>query len=153
MTPKNEKFRELIGAKSDSKIIPAGVIYVKTSLSDVTIDTPSAEDAERALNSAQKREGMVIDDEKIISAMGLRYTPLYSEKKPNEIASAKRKFLYDDASWKQITNDIERVVREVAGRMRDGDISAVPKLQSKGTQKTPCEYCPYKAVCRNVRTK
>jgi ATP-dependent helicase/nuclease subunit B len=96
---------------------------------------------------------MMLDDEGIISAMGLKYTPLYSEKKPNEIASAKRKFLYDEDSWNQITDDIERVVREVAGKMRSGDISAVPKLQSKGAQKTPCEYCPYKAVCRNVRTK
>lgn len=149
---KNEAFRRMLGVGEGGKIIPAGVIYVKTSLSDVTIDSPSDEEAERALGAAQKREGMVLDDEEIISAMGLKYTPLYSEKKPDEIPAAKRKYLYDKESWEKIMSDIEDVVRGVASRMREGDISAIPNLQNKGAH-TPCEYCNFKAVCRNVRTK
>ena len=149
---KNEEFRKMLGVDAGGKIIPAGVIYVKTSLSDVTIDTPNGDEAERALGAAQKREGMVLDDEEIISAMGLKYTPLYSEKKPDEITAAKRKYLYDEDSWKQIMNDIESVVRDVVEGMRGGDISAIPRTQSKGAH-TLCEYCNFKAVCRNVRTK
>ena len=149
---KNEAFRERLGVKENGKIIPAGVIYVKTSLSDVTIDSPSAEEASHALEAAQKREGMVLDNENIISAMGLKYTPLYSERKPDEIASTKRKYLYDEAAWEEIMNDIEEVVRGVVSRMRGGDISAIPRTESKA-QHTPCEYCNFKAVCRNVRTK
>lgn len=149
---KNEAFRRKLGVGENGKIIPAGVIYVKTSLSDVTIDRPSEEEAERALEAAQKREGMVLDNEHIISAMGLKYTPLYSEKKPDEITNAKRKYLYDEESWERIMGDIESVVRDVVAKMRGGDISAMPRTQAKGAH-TPCEYCNFKAVCRNVRTK
>jgi ATP-dependent helicase/nuclease subunit B len=147
-----EEFRQALGVEKDGKIIPAGVIYVKTSLSDVTIDRPSREDAERALRSAQKREGMVLDNDEVISAMGLKYTPLYSEKKPDEISASKREYLYSEESWGTMMSDIEGVVRDVVSRMRSGDISANPRTQTKGAH-TPCEYCNFRAVCRNVRTK
>ena len=149
---KNEGFRRLLGVKEGGKIIPAGVIYVKTSLSDVTVDTPSKEEALSAVSNMQKREGMVLDDNETLSAMGLKYTPVYDQKKPTEIPSGKRHLLYDEEGWEKIMDTIEGKIREVVSNMRGGDISANPKIP-KGAQKTPCEYCIYKAICRNVRTK
>jgi ATP-dependent helicase/DNAse subunit B len=148
---KDEGFRKAIGVKENGRIIPAGVIYVKTSLSDVTIQRPSAEAAANALEAAQTREGMVLDNEDTISAMGLKYTPLYNAKKPDEIDSSKRKFLYDDNAWERIMDDIECAVRDVVAKMRSGEISAIPRVQNK--KYSPCEYCHFKSVCRNVRTK
>ena len=149
---KNADFRKMLGVGENGKIIPAGVIYVKTSLSDVKIDRPLKDEAEKALRSAQKREGMILDDDNIISAMGLEYTPLYNEKKPTEISSDMRKYLYDDKGWDKIMDTIECVVRSTVSRMRSGDISAIPRKASSNAH-TPCTYCRYKAVCRNVRTK
>lgn len=148
---KGEEFRKALGVEGDAKIIPAGVIYVKTSLSDVTIPRPSREDAERALHAAQKREGMIFNNEEIISAMGVKYTPLGSDKKPDEISPTKEKYLYDENLWDSTMDNIEGVVRGIVARMRDGDISAIPRTQKDNY--SPCEYCNYKAVCRNVRTK
>lgn len=149
---KNEEFRKLLGVGKNGRIIPAGVVYVKTSLSDVTIDRPSREDAERALRAAQKREGMVLNDENIISAMGLEYTPLYSEKSPDSILKSKEKFMYDESDFDTIMKDIENVVQSIVQKMRSGEISANPRLVGK-RDRSPCEYCNYRAVCRNVRTK
>ena len=43
-------------------IIPAGVIYTKTDLSNAKISSPSDEARDKAMMSKQGRSGMVIDD-------------------------------------------------------------------------------------------
>lgn len=144
---KNPKFREKIGVDGDGRLIPAGVIYVKTAVSDVRVDTPDDNIASVAVKSAQEREGMLLDDEDIISAMSLKYTPLYSKRTPDKIPDSKRKFLYSEEGWQGIMETVESAVVKVAEGIRRGEISASPKEQ-KG--KPPCEYCPYKPVCRKT---
>ena len=50
------------------RLIPAGVIYVKTSVRDVRIDTPDDGLASAAVKAAQGREGMVLNDPEVIKA-------------------------------------------------------------------------------------
>ena len=142
---RNEKFREKTGVRENGRLIPAGVIYVKTAVSDVRVDTPDDALASRAVKAAQEREGMLLDDEEIISAMSLKYTPLYSKRTPDKIPDSKKKFLYSEEGWLEIMKTVEGAVVKVANGIRGGEISASPKEQ-KG--KSPCEYCPYKPVCR-----
>lgn len=142
------KFRENCGALEGGRLLPGGVIYVKTAIGDVRVDSPSDEVADTAVKEAQDREGMILDDENSISAMTLRYTPLYSKRSPNKISDSKRQYLYTEDGWKEIMATVEKSVVDVADRMRSGEIGAKPKRKKK--QKSPCEYCKYKAVCRKV---
>ena len=142
-----QQFRQKLGVGEGGKLLPGGVIYVKTSISDVRIDTPSDEDAKEAVKSAQSREGMLLNDEDSISAMKLKYTPLYSARTPDKIPTAKQKFLYTEDGWSEIMQTVEESVTTVADRMRLGEIGAMPKRRK---DKSPCEYCEFKAICRKV---
>ena len=143
----NKSFLEKAGVGDEGRIIPAGVIYVKTAVSDVRVDAPDDALAESAVKSAQGREGMVLDDPDVISAMTLKYTPLYSKRTPDKIPENKKHLLYTEQGWEQIMETVEGAVGKVADGIRRGEISATPKEQ-KG--KSPCEYCPYKPICRKA---
>jgi ATP-dependent helicase/nuclease subunit B len=131
----------------DGRLIPAGVIYVKTSVRDVRIDTPDDGLASAAVKAAQGREGMVLDDPEVISAMTLKYTPLYSRRTPDKIPENKRHLLYDEAGWGEIMNTVEGAVLGVADGIRDGIMDAAPKERKN---QSPCDWCPYKPICRRA---
>ena len=140
-------FREKLGVGEQGRLIPAGVIYVKTAVSDVRVDTPDDSIAEETIKNAQGREGMILDDPDVISAMTLKYTPVYSKRTPDKIPDSKKKFLYTEEGWNQIMDTVEGAVSKVADGIRKGEIPATPKEQ-KG--KSPCEYCEFKPICRRA---
>ena len=61
-----EEFLESLGKKEEGRVIPAGVIYVKTFVGDKTVELPEDELAEKAVKGEQKRLGMILDDPDVI---------------------------------------------------------------------------------------
>ena len=143
----NEKFRKSLGVGESGRLIPAGVIYVKTSVRDVRIDIPEDAIATEAVKSAQQREGMVLNDPEVISAMTLKYSPLYSRRSPDKIAKTKEKFLYTEEGWGEIMTTVENAVCTVADGIRSGVMDATPK-EHKG--RIPCDFCEFKPICRKA---
>ena len=141
------KFRERAGVGENGRLIPAGVIYVKTQIGDVKVETPDDILALEAVKAAQGREGMILDDPDAISAMTLKYTPVYSAAYPNEIRDNKRNLLYTEDGWNDIMQTVENAAIKVADGIRCGNMPADPKEQ-KG--KSPCEYCEFKPICRRA---
>ena len=142
-----EKFKASAGADEGGRLIPAGVIYVKTAVGDVRIDTPDDKAAEDAVKAAQGREGMILDDPEIISAMNIKYTPVYTPSKPDTVTEAKRKYLFDEEGFSSIMETVEESVVRVADGIRQGRIEAHPKPNGK---RLPCEFCEFKPICRSV---
>lgn len=142
---KNESFKRKLGVKAGGRAIPAGVIYVKTAIGDTRIDIPDDTVAEEAVKAAQSREGMVLEDDNVLSAMGLQYTPVYDKKKPDKIADSKRKFLFTENRFEEIMNDAMEVVERVADGINGGNIKASPRIDDGGTK---CESCEFKPICR-----
>jgi ATP-dependent helicase/DNAse subunit B len=149
---KSEKFRDSIGVGKSGRAIPAGVIYLKTAVSDVRIDTPDDKLAEEAVKAEQGREGMILNDEKAINAMKLKYTPVFSSKTPDKISAEKNNYLFDEESFGEIMKTVEKSVTEVANNLRDGKIEAAPK-RNKKSDALPCEYCEFKPICRSAAKK
>ena len=146
---KKDGFRQRLGVPEGGSIKPAGVVYVKTSANDTRIKTPSDQDALDAIKEAQRREGMVLDDQDVIDAMTVKYTPLYNPKTPDVIDSDKAKYMYTDDGWKAIMSTVEDAVCRVADGIRDGIMHADPKLDKKGSKtESACDYCEYKQICR-----
>ena len=141
-----EKFREACGAAKGDYIVPAGVLYVKTSVSDVRVDTPSDTAAIEAVKANQKREGMILADDEIISAMGLEYTPLYSSRTPDKIPDSKKKYMFSEEGFSEIMETVEGATKSLAERISSGDARAIPKIDKHGS--TKCEYCKFKPICR-----
>jgi ATP-dependent helicase/nuclease subunit B len=137
------KFRESLGLGKDGKIIPAGVIYVKTSLADAHIDRDSDELALDAVKKNQLREGMTLDGDMNDALMGEDYIP---GKNKREAA----KYRYSEEGFDEIMQKVEDSVLRISEGIKSGRAEAEPNLD--GTF-SPCDFCEYKPVCRNVKVK
>ena len=139
----NESFRKKLGVKDGGKIIPAGVIYVKTSLADAQIDRCSDEDALAAIMKNQTREGMALSDEINLAAFGEDYIPSHRKRDSD-------RYLYTEEGFSGIMEKVESSVVRIAEGIKSGKASAEPNLDG---QYSPCDFCDYKPVCRNAKLK
>ena len=142
---KNKALLDDIGVGEGGKLIPAGVIYVKSALSDVNISHDSPDEEREAVIADQKRQGMIFDDAVNLSAMSARYLPVRMTKDGRYYKDSV-KYVYNDEGWKTLRETVEDSVRRVTRKMRSGDISARPLVEK---EKSPCEYCKFKPICRN----
>ncbi len=142
---KNPAFRECIGCADGDEIIPAGVIYVKTSPSDIKVDTDDGATVRAELKKTRERRGMILDDPIAIAAQNPEYLPV-KYKKDGTPTAYSEKYLYTEDTWGELMEAVGEAVGRVSESMRKGDLHASPK--KNGSDKTPCEYCEYKAICR-----
>ena len=138
----NKEFSRRLGVEDGGRIIPAGVIYVKTDMSDVTVPHPDKEAAEEAFKQKQQRRGMLLDDEISLSAMNKKYVPVKFKKDGTPDARSE-KLLYSYDGWGELNGKISEKVREISSEMKRGNISLTSKKSD-----TPCDYCKFKPVCR-----
>ena len=142
-------FLRRLGAEG-LKVEPAGVLYVKASVSDPTVSTPSDERAMEKIKDSQAREGMLIDDTDVIDAMGVRYTPLHDPKKPGEINEKAKRFLFTRSGFDKIMDTVKASVGKMADEIAKGCASATPKTEGRNS---PCDWCEFKPVCRKLTIK
>ena len=141
---KNKNFLVNIGTEGGEAPIPAGVIYVKTELGDVKINTPDESLGREAVDKAQTRQGMILNDEIAIGAMNAEYLPVKFTKGGAPDKRSENK-LYTLEGWGEISETLEKVVSGYATRILSGDITA----NAKGND--ACSYCKFKPFCRATR--
>ena len=139
----SEGFRERIGVPDGGRLIPAGVIYVKTKVDDTTVSTRDDKAAEETVKQMQKREGMLLSDEVSINAMNPDYLPPEPSARSRNPISRR----YTEDEWKEINSTIESVVSDIGSRIREGDIRATGFAENE----RHCGYCPYKKLCRSAK--
>ena len=141
----NPEFLKNIGVEEGGKLIPAGIVYVRTSVADVTIDSPSDELANSEVKAGFERLGASLGEEVVLSAMNPSFTPMAKTKKNEE--PRPQTFTADD--WKTINDDMKNAVVEIADRITDGHIEAKPGVPDNSSFH-PCSDCQYKFICRNA---
>ena len=145
----SEEFKERLGVAEDGKILPAGVIYVKTSIGDVKVKRYDDAEAEEKVKKMQGRQGMILDDDKIINAMNTKYIPV--KFKGGVIEEKSKNMLYTLEGWEDIMGKVEFAVKDISSRIRKGGIEAHPKKHdSRGTR---CDVCDFKPICRRSSYK
>lgn len=127
-------FRERLGVGDGGRIIPAGVIYVKTRVSDTTVRRADDTEAEAAVKKLQERDGMLLDEPVSIDAMNPDFIPPEAKKK--------EPLRYTEEGWDEIERTLIEVTRGVADSMCSGKIDATPA--TKGGRN--CKWCRYKEV-------
>ena len=144
----NKKFLTSLGVENGKRPIPAGVIYVKTEIGDVRIDEPTEAAATNEIMKAQSRLGMLLDDPESLSAMNVKYMPVKfkNDGTPDKRSADK---LYTAEGWETLCQKLSNTVTSIAEKMKRGEISAVSVIDQ--AKETPCEYCKFKAFCRNVK--
>ena len=143
----SDVFREKIGVGSEGRLIPAGVIYVKTSVKDGSITKNSQSEAMASVKANQQRLGMILDDAESIKAMNPDFLPIKYKKNGEPDYHSKAK-LYTLEGWERMNDTISNVMTDICDRMLSGDIDATPL--KKGGKAKICEYCDFKAICRNA---
>ena len=141
----NPSFKEQLGIKAEGKIIPAGIVYVRTSVADITIDAPSDELANSEVKKSFERLGATLDSDVVLSAMNPEFTPMAKTKKGEE----PKPLTYTEADWQKINEDMKDVVLSIADEITSGHIVARTNVQDNATFH-PCEDCQYKYICRNA---
>lgn len=128
-------------------VVPAGVLYHPAKdpiLSMSRNSTDSAIAAQRL--KEQKRSGLLLDDAAVLQAMEhgapaqAVYLPVGSRKDGTLTGS-----LATAEQLGKLGRHVDRVLRQIAGEIRRGNISADPCAY--GTEKDACTYCPYRTVC------
>lgn len=143
---RDPEFLSAIGKGENGRLIPAGVIYVKTGISDTLIDLPDDALASKAAKEEQRRVGMLLDDEKSLSAMNPEYTPVTFDA-DGKVNKKSLKLLYNEEGWKQMLGTISEVVGDVGMRMKKGE-ACISQENLKGMN-SPCRYCAYRPICRS----
>ena len=136
----NPAFKKKIGVGDGGRMIPAGVIYVKTDMSDVTIPHADAEAEGAAIRKKQERRGMLLYDEASLNAMHKDYLPIKFTKN-GEPDARSQKLLYTEDGWRELSDTVAEKVSEVASGMCRGHINT-------GGKDAPCDFCGFKAICR-----
>ncbi len=143
---KNESFRQSLGASEGDELIPAGVLYVKTDLSKVSV--AAGESPEDKIKEKQARLGMLLNEQESIDAMNRDFIPI-KYKKDGLPDAASQSRLYSIDGWGELSGTVEDSVRKICDSILSGEISALPL--KRGGKSVTCDYCRFKAVCRNSK--
>ncbi len=132
------------GKNNLANTIPAGVLYMpaKDSVLNTERDL-SREEIADAQKKKFKMNGLLLDDETVLSAMEPGLAGIYIPAKmgkngiSGDIATL--------AQFGEIKKHIDKLLCEIAAELSKGEIGALP--YKKGG-KSPCDFCPYTGICR-----
>ena len=143
----SEKFKKLLGVDEGGQIIPAGVLYNPARISPVKIDDASKHtDTVKYQEQSFKRNGVLLDDERILSAMeqGLsgKFLPIKSGN--DGVKAASGSVLLSIDGFGTLLNDIDSILKTIATKMKSGYACASPLKRADS-----CEYCSLYPICRS----
>ena len=136
--------REGKGLLGPEETVPAGVLYVpaRTPLVDGERDMSDGE-IQRARDRLLRRQGLVLDDPDVLSAMErpageYRFLPVGTGRGGGDS-------LVTPAQMEALDGYITAALRAAAGELAAGNIDADPYWH--GADKNPCRWCDYRAAC------
>ncbi len=142
----NPEFRERLGVGKGGQLIPAGIVYVKTSVKDVTVDSPSDELATEEVKASFERLGASLDSPEVLSAMNPDFTPMAKSRSKNDPPAP---LTYTREDWERINEEMKDAVLTIADEITSGHIAAKASV-SDNASFHPCTDCQYKFICRNA---
>ena len=127
-------------------LLPAGVLYFPARYDvETTKGRPTPEEAEKEHRKAQRRKGLLLDDEEILHAMEPGDDPIYL---PYKFVRKDESRIGDLADSDQMRT-LERFVFQRLGKLADGiacgEIEADPYW--RGDEHNACRWCEYKEIC------
>ena len=148
---KSSEFRERIGVGDEGALIPAGVIYVKSGIFDGAVTKNDPKAALDSIKKEQKRLGMLLDDPESLKAMNPDFMPVKFKSDGTPTSRTQDK-LYSTEGWVGISRAINEAVNQLGSRMTGGEIGPI-SARARNAKDTPCQYCSFKAICRNPKLK
>ncbi len=142
---KSDKFKESLGLEDGGKAVPAGVMYIGTSVKDITVKSYDEAGAINAIKSKQKCQGMLLSDDVNLDAVDKSFSPIKYTR--GAMSEDSRELLYSIDEWPNIVKTVESAIVSAADKMCSGEIAPKPE---KSEGRNPCEYCEFKPICRRT---
>ncbi|MBQ4071177.1 MAG: PD-(D/E)XK nuclease family protein [Clostridia bacterium] len=139
---KKASFLADLGAHPDKAPVPSGIIYLKCEVGNITVSTPDATEIDKAITSSQKRKGMILNEDEVISATGIKFSPVRITKKGVPHGSDADR-AYSRVQWDEYNETVSAAVCRVASEIKGGNVTPTPKKKDGG-----CEWCQFKPICR-----
>ena len=125
---------------------PAGVLYFPARFDvETTKGRPTPEEAEREHQKAQRRKGLVLDDEEILHAMEPGEPPIYLPYRYVKKDDARSGDLADAGQMQTLEQFVFRKLGKLADGIAGGEIEADPYW--RGEEHNACRWCEYKEIC------
>ena len=131
------------------EILPAGIVYLSSNIP--TVELEDYKDSGEVLSlatSALDRNGLLLDDEDILTAMNDALSPSFlagvKKDKKGELVG---KALTSYEKFSEIREQIEETITSIAEQMKCGSANADPLLHKKTL---PCDFCEMKPICRRL---
>ncbi|MCL2053543.1 MAG: PD-(D/E)XK nuclease family protein [Oscillospiraceae bacterium] len=126
---------------------PAGVLYMPAKNHTPSLKRGEVKDGDiqKLKNSTHRPEGLILDDEEIITAMDKNKEGVYlpvSFKKSGEPYEASKNHILNGEQLQELREFSEGLVIKMAESLKRGEIPALPLEESK-----ICNYCEYIGVC------
>lgn len=128
-------------------IVPCGALYIPAKDPFVAVspgETP--EEAQRALEKALRRIGLVLDDGDLLEAMErggqFRFLPVEARKQGGFTAAS---CVASAEQMGRLLRKTERTLRRIAREIAGGGLEATP--YRTGRDDTPCRYCDFREAC------
>lgn len=128
----------------------AGVLYFPMRLGKSRIDEEVDLSSDRAseleaksISDLVKRNGLFLDDERVLRAQDSADSGKYVPKK----SARNKQYFLDEDGFDALYARLCDILYKVGSELRSGDASA-KALKLKGKSSDACEYCQHKAICR-----
>lgn len=134
------------GGKRYGGVLPAGLLYMPSKTPVVKTDGAlSDEELESAQTKAMRMNGLLLDDEQVLRAMEAEVRGVFIPAKLKQDGTPDRySSVATLAQFGALGRRAEKLLREMAQTLREGDVDARPYVTSRND---PCRYCDYRAVC------
>ncbi len=147
----NDKAKRVFckGDAEVGEILPAGIVYLSSNIP--TVELEDYRDSSEVLSlatSALDRNGLLLDDEDILTAMNDALSPSFlAGVKKDKKGALVGKALTSFEKFDEIRAEIENTITSIAEEMKRGSADAEPLLHKKTL---PCDYCEMKPICRRL---
>jgi ATP-dependent helicase/nuclease subunit B len=145
--------KKLSGIKN---IVPAGVMYFPMNMGkkninyDIDFTNDNVNEKENiAIEEKIARSGYFLDEVDVISAQDKKQDGKILPRKDENPSS-----YIDRTKFDEIFDTIESTIKDIGNKILSGDASALPVANPNKSSKTsgsPCTYCEFKSICRNVK--
>ena len=92
---------------------------------------------------------MILSEPDSYNAMNSEYLPIKKDARTGKLRVEDSPLAYDLQGWENISRTLDDTVRSIADRMLSGEATALPLKNKKPSP--ACEWCEFKAICRNAR--
>ncbi len=129
-------------------LLPAGALYFSARPGDTASETMlSGEDAAALVQNSIKRDGILLDDERVLAAMDPSFSGRFIPVTKKSDAPV-GKVLRSAEEISALEKSLCETIRAHGERMASGDASAVDPTDAEIVSREPCKYCKMNGICR-----